>query len=148
MVDIIFGVNGKTESVSFGGMDITTEEAAKMIREQTSWDTKVVDGVVVCTPPGGYWVNPDEHVFHVSSYDRGHETKYDKENDRLVYADTGEPIGTRSCIRCKCMPTPEGYDACAGYIEGARYACCGHGVTKPYLKMKDGTNAKHPRATL
>lgn len=45
------------------------------------------------------------------------------------YKDTGEPLGdTRPCKRCGVPPTPEGYDACSGYIPGAISACCGHGV--------------------
>jgi hypothetical protein len=35
------------------------------------------------------------------------------------------------------MPTKEGYDACLGYIEGAKSACCGHGVEEGYIVYKD-----------
>ena len=31
------------------------------------------------------------------------------------------------------MPIKEGYDACLGYIDGVKSACCGHGVGKPFL---------------
>lgn len=31
------------------------------------------------------------------------------------------------------MPTKEGYDACLGFIEGAKSACCGHGVERAYV---------------
>ena len=31
------------------------------------------------------------------------------------------------------MPTKEGYDACLGHIDGAKSACCGHGVEEPYV---------------
>lgn len=37
----------------------------------------------------------------------------------------------RSCKKCKCFPTKEGYDSCTGYIEGATSVCCGHGLTEP-----------------
>ncbi len=39
------------------------------------------------------------------------------------------------CSRCGKPPTPEGYDACLGYIPDAISACCGHGVEKPYIRM-------------
>ena len=35
--------------------------------------------------------------------------------------------------RCGRYPTPEGYDACMGYISGASAACCGHGVERRYI---------------
>lgn len=40
---------------------------------------------------------------------------------------------SRPCKRCGRMPTKEGYDACLGYIKGAKSACCGHGIEKPYI---------------
>lgn len=50
------------------------------------------------------------------------------------YADTGKPSNQpRPCVRCGRMPTPEGYDACLGYIPGALAACCGHGKQEPYV---------------
>ncbi len=60
---------------------------------------------------------------------------------RWVYEDTGEPVEVeRPCRRCNQMPTPEGYDACLGYVPGATSVCCGHGLepayTVPALKMK------------
>ncbi len=39
----------------------------------------------------------------------------------------------RPCAKCGKMPTPEGYDACLGYIEGVSSACCGHGVEEPIM---------------
>ena len=46
-----------------------------------------------------------------------------------VYDDDGTVADdSRPCVRCGRHPTPEGYDACLGYIEGATAACCGHGV--------------------
>lgn len=55
------------------------------------------------------------------------------------YADTGEPSNLpRPCARCGRMPTPEGYDACLGYIPGALAACCGHGVQEPYVMRQLG----------
>lgn len=39
----------------------------------------------------------------------------------------------RPCIRCGNPPTPEGYDACLGHLEGVKSACCGHGVSEPVI---------------
>ena len=63
----------------------------------------------------------------ITSQSRGNKIVY---TNKWVYADSGAPIDTeeRPCTRCGRMPTPEGYDACLGYIEGAASACCGHGV--------------------
>lgn len=66
----------------------------------------------------------------VSSYSRGHLIIY--ENKQWIYEDNHEPIGSRSCKRCKKPPTPEGYDACLGFISGVTSACCGHGVESSY----------------
>lgn len=35
----------------------------------------------------------------------------------------------RLCVKCGQPPTSEGYDACLGYIEGVKSACCGHGIS-------------------
>lgn len=65
-----------------------------------------------------------------TSYDRGWKTYFDGEVWR--YSDNDEFCnGTRSCFRCGRKPTPEGYDACLGKIDGIKFACCGHGVTSP-----------------
>lgn len=49
------------------------------------------------------------------------------------YADGAPFDDSRPCARCGRMPTPEGSDACLGHIEGARFACCGHGVREGYV---------------
>jgi len=63
----------------------------------------------------------------ITSYSRGNPIIY--KDDQWVYED-GVPLNheERPCTRCGKMPTPEGYDACLGYIEGATSACCGHGL--------------------
>jgi hypothetical protein len=67
-----------------------------------------------------------------TSHQRGHEISYT--GSEWVYSDTREPITVeRPCIRCGKLPTEEGYDACLGHINGARSACCGHGVTSPFV---------------
>jgi len=65
------------------------------------------------------------------SYQRGHLIEY---NSRWLYSDNKMPISTeRPCVRCGKIPTPEGYDACLGYVYGMKSACCGHGITEPVL---------------
>lgn len=50
-----------------------------------------------------------------------------------TYAD-GAPLDPlKPCVQCGQCPTPEGYDACLGYIQGASSVCCGHGVENPIL---------------
>lgn len=69
-------------------------------------------------------------------YIRGHEI-YEDDLGVWRYSDTFEPYlfkEERPCIFCKKAPTPEGYDACLGKIEGAFAACCGHGIHDGYIK--------------
>ena len=58
------------------------------------------------------------------------------------FSDTDEPFDyerdRRPCKRCGHGPTPEGYDACLGHIEGVKHACCGHGVEPGVLVFNDG----------
>jgi hypothetical protein len=68
----------------------------------------------------------------IHAYIRGNPIIYSQGS--WIYED-GTPIGKeeRPCTRCGKMPTKEGYDACLGYIQGAKQACCGHGVEEPYI---------------
>jgi len=63
----------------------------------------------------------------VYSYARGHKIYFF--NNAWRYEDNNEPVegNERPCIRCGKMPTPEGYDACLGFVSGVASACCGHG---------------------
>lgn len=71
----------------------------------------------------------------VKTHLRGWEIYFDGNDWR--YSDNDELADdSRPCIRCGRMPTKEGYDACLGYIEGAKSACCGHGVGKSYTIKK------------
>lgn len=68
-----------------------------------------------------------------TSYSRGHLIIC---NDGINwrYADNGLPVDDkRSCAKCKKPPLPNGEDACLGHIPGAKYACCGHGITDVYV---------------
>lgn len=67
----------------------------------------------------------------ITSYSRGHKIYF--KNKEWHYADTDEICNyDRPCKKCNSYPTKEGYDACLGYIVGAKSACCGHGVEKEY----------------
>lgn len=65
-------------------------------------------------------------------YLRGHEAHFNGKD--WFYLDNSEPVTDRPCIRCGKTPTPEGHDACLGYIKGATAACCGHGIEESYVK--------------
>lgn len=70
----------------------------------------------------------------IKSYSRGWEIYFDGTNWR--YSDNNKIADdSRPCKRCGRKPTKEGYDACLRHIEGAKSACCGHGVEKPYVVM-------------
>lgn len=73
----------------------------------------------------------------MSYYSRGHLVLVD-EDDQGRYADTGELAvdNQRPCPLCHKPPTPEGYDACLGFIPNCRSACCGHGVEYGYVVME------------
>jgi hypothetical protein len=73
----------------------------------------------------------------VTSHERG--WKIYLEMDIWRYSDTKMPCnGKRPCRRCGKPPTEDGHDACIGTIDGAKSACCGHGVSNPIL-VKNGS---------
>ena len=72
------------------------------------------------------------------AYLRGHEITTDGSTIDPAYwrwADSGVPVRSddRPCVRCGKMPTGEGHDACLGTVPGAIAACCGHGISEPYV---------------
>lgn len=92
------------------------------------------------------FIESDFEGYDAHRYVKGHKIliRYGKQNKIIeqVYADTKEPFTkTRPCIRCGKL-TPEGYDACLGYIEGAKKACCGHGVKEGYIFLKIGRKVR------
>ena len=74
-----------------------------------------------------------------TGYARGHKIEYAEKSKEWVYSDTKEIVdgNDRPCVCCGKMPTPEGYDACLGHLDGVDFACCGHGVERGY-KMING----------
>lgn len=64
-------------------------------------------------------------------YKRGHLIVWDGATWR--YRDGVVADRDRACVTCNQYPTPEGYDACLGFLRGVSSACCGHGVEEPYM---------------
>ena len=60
-------------------------------------------------------------------------------NNEWVYEDEISANEIRPCPKCNKLPTPEGYDACLGYIQEVKHACCGHGKNNGYKILNDGT---------
>lgn len=70
----------------------------------------------------------------VTGHMRGHLCYFNQSNQQWHYMDNDKPFDdSRPCPQCKCMPTPDGYDACLGHLEGAKSVCCGHGVEDGYI---------------
>lgn len=73
----------------------------------------------------------------VRSYDRGHRTQFDADGAER-YSDSGAIVDhKRACVRCKCLPTKDGHDACLGTLPNVAYACCGHGVEEKVVVYVD-----------
>ncbi len=73
----------------------------------------------------------------VTSFSRGHRIYFRPLDDSWRYEDNDETLdGHRPCAFCGRNPTPEGFDACLGYVEGATSACCGHGMDERYQIMR------------
>ncbi len=90
---------------------------------------------------------PMDETIMPKSYMRGHEIVF--KGYQWVYADTLQVINhTRPCKLCEQSPTKEGYDSCTGHIEGAKSACCGHGVVDPYVLMDGIAHRGHTALTI
>ena len=53
--------------------------------------------------------------------------------------DDGLVHDLRLCPRCLCLRVVNGQDPCIANLPNVRSACCGHGVTFPYVVLNDGT---------
>ena len=73
----------------------------------------------------------------VSTYFNGNLAYYKNEN--WYYYSDNSPVfnNPRPCTKCGKFSTIEGHDACLGYIQNVKYACCGHGKTTRYIIYKD-----------
>lgn len=89
-----------------------------------------------------------ENGHHVYSYNEGLRWYFIDNNElasyQLVESDK-VIINTRPCPLCSKIPTKEGYDACLGYICGAKSACCGHGVTSGYVSYDTAERVRLPK---
>lgn len=66
------------------------------------------------------------------SYQRGHKIIY--HDNVWRYADTLDMATfERPCVRCGRMPVFGGRDVCLGNLQGVQSACCGHGVSNPFV---------------
>ena len=73
----------------------------------------------------------------VTSFKRGHKIYFDFGKHEWLYVDNNTPIiNERPCIRCGQMPTKDGHDACIGYINNVKSACCGHGAERQIMIKK------------
>ena len=69
---------------------------------------------------------------------RGHKIYYDYDAREWKYCDNHKSMNSeiRPCVDCKHLPVDD-KDYCLRNIEVIS-ACCGHGVDKGYIKLKDG----------
>lgn len=72
----------------------------------------------------------------ITAYSRGHEIYFDGQDWRYTDDNTIEN-DSRPCKRCGRMANADGSDHCIGHIEGAKSACCGHGIEEPYVVMEE-----------
>lgn len=71
----------------------------------------------------------------IKGYIRGNRIYFDGNDYRFV-DDDSICNDDHPCVRCGRKPTKEGYDACTRKIQGVDYACCGHGIKKPYAAWR------------
>ena len=77
----------------------------------------------------------------VTSQSQGYNIYYDNTAMQWKYEDNNEIFNSkklRPCQKCKEVPLLDQYDGCIGYLDSVIYACCGHGIHKPYVIFSDG----------
>lgn len=55
-------------------------------------------------------------------------------------------VGFTECKNCDYEPNKNGHDACIGFLEGVRNACCGHGINEPYVQFDHDDYHNNPNA--
>ena len=74
------------------------------------------------------------------SYYRGHEIYYNEEDKEWRYCNNdANIINDRPCVNCRKQAIDD-IDFCLYGLHDCDFidaACCGHGVTKGYIKLKD-----------
>lgn len=79
----------------------------------------------------------------VTSYNRGHEVYHNTEDNEEYYTKTNTKVSSNEdieCIRCNKKPIND-IDYCLYGLKDAECiesACCGHGVHKGFIVLKDG----------
>ena len=65
---------------------------------------------------------------------------WSKDGEDWFYEDGSTYVESnpKPCMKCKKLPTKDGHDPCIANMVGVTDACCGHGVTKGYLKFREG----------
>lgn len=83
------------------------------------------------------------------THERGYLVYKPTREEKFRYADTDELVkeNTRPCKQCG-VQNWDGPDPCIGHIDGAKNACCGHGVPgAAYVSFENGLcirgNFKH-----
>ena len=76
--------------------------------------------------------------------DNGKHWYYCDDNTLAISCEKPYIQNFRPCPKCNKMPTEEGYDACLGKIEGAKHACCGHGIQEGFIMYEDGRYVETP----
>lgn len=80
---------------------------------------------------------PGNNDWSARGFARGHEIVKIKSTGQWHYSDDLDIFDdSRPCKQCGRYATPEGYDACVGFVPGATSVCCGHGVSEPILVME------------
>lgn len=77
-----------------------------------------------------------------TSFIRGHKISYDENKLEWVFED-GSRVGDtlEACVRCKQSHSADDCDYCLKPLQKCDFivsACCGHGVEKGYIVLKDG----------
>lgn len=76
-------------------------------------------------------------------FQRGHPIQWDETSQAWLWVDNGQAAVNwggeeRACPQCHLTADPTdglgGVDPCLGVIDGALFACCGHGVEDGYVK--------------
>ena len=77
----------------------------------------------------------------IKNYTRGHEIYYDEKNEVWRFSNNDADVSNdRPCVKCKKQSIDD-VDFCLYGLHDCDFiaaACCGHGVKKGYILLKDG----------
>lgn len=84
-----------------------------------------------------------------SAFARGHEIVKIKSTGQWHYSDDLSIFDdSRPCAHCGEFATPEGFDACLGFVPGAVSACCGHGIGPESIVYSENQKDEFPQLEL